>query len=318
MRILLLLATYLMPVGAMASEQIIDRGEQSYILSLLDDVAIVLMKLWNYKLFTMDNQSVAISNILIAIVSLIIGLKIARRVSSWLKHKLLKKIHLDETITDALTKLFHYIFVIILTLIALDIAHVPLTVFTFIGGAIAISIGVGGQHLFNNFISGLVLLMENPIKIGDLIEVEGIIGKVKSLNARCVNIRTASNMDVLVPHSTLLQSNVINWTQGNSLVRLEISLQIARDKVEFAKVEKILKDSVSESEHILPYHEPEVILSKLKYNTYVVNVRFWIDLSTINDRIKMMSDLNVQIDKALKKHKINLAISTSRIYESNT
>ncbi len=105
--------------------------------------------------------------------------------------------------------------------------RIPLTAFVFLGGAIAIGVGFCSQTLMNNFISGLILLAEQRIKVGDPIDVDGPLGRVINFGTRCSRVRKLTGVDVLVPNSYLLEKNVVNWTLSDSHHRFDFIVGVA-------------------------------------------------------------------------------------------
>ena len=120
-----------------------------------------------------------------------------------------------------------YALLVAFGLAALKYANVPLTVFTFLGGAIAIGVGFGSQNILNNFISGLILLAERPIKVGDLIQLGETYGNVTKIGARSTQIRTGENLDIIVPNSKFLENDVTNLTRRDDRLRTSISVGVA-------------------------------------------------------------------------------------------
>ena len=108
-----------------------------------------------------------------------------------------------------------------LAVFALWVSEIPLTVFALAGGAIAIGVGFGSQNVVNNFISGLILLAERPIKVGDLIQVGDTFGEVETIGARSTKIKTFDNFHIIVPNGVFLEQNLINWTHSDNLVRIQ-------------------------------------------------------------------------------------------------
>ena len=115
----------------------------------------------------------------------------------------------------------------LVVLATLNWLRIPLTAFAFLGGAIAIGVGFGAQTQMNNFISGLILLAEQRIKVGDLIDVDGHLGRVVNLGTRCSRVRKFDGVDVLVPNSYLLEKNVVNWTLSDSHHRYDFVVGVA-------------------------------------------------------------------------------------------
>ncbi|MBU2571788.1 MAG: mechanosensitive ion channel [Gammaproteobacteria bacterium] len=105
--------------------------------------------------------------------------------------------------------------------------HVPLTVFTFFGGALAIGAGFGAQNIISNFISGLILSVERPIKLGDIVDVEGVRVKITHIGGRCCQVHRFDGIDMLIPNSRLLDKSVTNWTLSEQSIRCTVMVGIA-------------------------------------------------------------------------------------------
>lgn len=203
----------------------LDEGNDA-IAKVIDNGASILDAALHYKIFTFDNQHITIENIIIGLFSLVIGLKTAKYASTFLKKKLFSIIKLDNNSANLLSRIIDYLFLSIIIMIALDIARVPMTIFTFIGGAFVVSIGLSSQHLVNNFISGIALIAESHIKVGDLIEYDDIIGRVESIEARIVKIKTQNNITHFIPHSKLMQESFAHWSHDGERIRTSTDLKI--------------------------------------------------------------------------------------------
>ena len=261
----------------------------------------------------MDSQPIAMSNLVTGIILFIVGLRVAKYISLWVRNKLLRVITIDPTVSYALGKISHYFFIIIITLIVLDISNIPITVFALVGGALAISIGAGGQHVVNNFLSGLVLMIEAPIKVGDLIEVDPETrGWVKSIDSRCVNIKTQANTNVLVPHSVLLQQKFINLTFKDHIIRTETFVKVLPGGISSQEISNMLVEEVKKCPNILQSPKPEVLLLGFDENALSFEVQVWIDVSSV-DRRRVLSEVNHIIDTTLQDNGLSLGIPYRRI-----
>jgi small-conductance mechanosensitive channel len=221
--------------------------------------------------------------------------------------------NLEPTVKDALEKLMHYLLIVAITVTVLGIANVPLTVFTFVGGALAIGIGFGSQNILNNFISGLIILVEQPIRIHDTVELiekrENMIGKVINIGARCINLRTANNIDILVPNSVMLQNTVINWTLNNGKVKCYTTIPVnLNQEISSREVAKILLESVSLNSSILKKPSPAVLLAGFDDSIMKFEINYYIDITDPGiDRKLVLSEVNHQAREALTKHNIRLS-----------
>ncbi len=270
--------------------------------------ASIAKHVWNYKLFSFDSHSVTLSSLFIGVLVFIIGIRIAKYCGSQFKKKLFSLVQLDKGSIHLISRVVDYILMAIVVIIALDIASVPLTVFTFIGGAFVVSIGLSSQHLMNNFISGLALIIESKVKVGDIINYEGNIGRVNSIDTRVVGLKTQDNIHIFIPHSKLMQENFDHWTYVNERIRLSVSFKIDqkdKDKND-DNFENIIVDATTQSDGVLMVPKPELLLSDIDHHILCYEIRFWINLAD-SDRKIVISEVNKSILNTLKVHNINLA-----------
>jgi small-conductance mechanosensitive channel len=188
----------------------------------------------------------------------------------------------------------------------LEIVNVPLTVFAFLGGAVAIGVGFGSQNLINNFISGLILLVERPIRIGDLVNVDGIDANVEHIGARSTRVRTGTNLEILVPNSKFLENNVANWTFTDSRTRTSVSIGVAYGSP-VREVMEILERVIRRHEAALSTPEPIVLFQDFADSALVFEVHFWINMRRMMDGAKIRSEVRVAIDDAFRQAGIVIA-----------
>ncbi len=271
---------------------------------LMQELLGLFVQMWEYQIFTTaDKQKILVSNIVLGIILFIVGLKIAK----YLSNKIAKKFpsYFDKNTASALKRVLDYILLIIISIFVLDIAHVPLTVFAVIGTTFAIGIGLGSQFLANNFMSGLVIMIERPIRIGDIIEVNKVIGKVTSIGARCVRIRTEENINMLIPNSHILQDMIINWTLEDTTLKVGL-LFIIDDKSDIKTFDDIVINLLKNHQDILKTPMPEILLKGICKDGYKIELKFWIDISISNDSKYVINKLNRELVPILKKHHINV------------
>ena len=303
MQVLKLITLFiLLPILATAEEA----SNAGYAYDILQEGSIILKKALNYKLFSLDNQSITLKNIIIAIIALIFGLRLARYLSTEFKNKLFSIIDIDNNSANLIGRIIDYLFVTIIIIIVLDIARVPITIFTFIGGAFVISIGLSSQHLLNNFISGIAMIIESNLKVGDLIEFEGIIGRISKIEARMIQLRTQDNLEYFIPHSKLMQDRFSNWSYNGNRIRISTSLKIDQKDIINSDFEHIIFNTIIQHRDILTTPKPQILLLSFEENILCYEINFWINLSN-SDRRNVISEVNYQILNALKVHNIPLA-----------
>lgn len=261
---------------------------------------------WSYPIALINEQPITVSTITCGIMLLIAGYAISRLISSFIARVVLPKFGLGPTSIAPLRTVILYLLMIAFTFLALDIVNVPLTVFAFMGGAIAIGAGFGSQNLINNFISGLILLVERPIRIGDLVNVDGIEATIEKIGARSTTVRTGSNLDILVPNSKFLENNVTNWTLSDTQIRTSITIGVAYGSP-VKSVLQILDSVVRSHPLVLQGQEPIVLFKDFGDNSLDFEVHFWIHMRRMMDCRRVESDLRVEIDDAFREHDITIA-----------
>jgi small-conductance mechanosensitive channel len=184
--------------------------------------------------------------------------------------------------------------------------NIPLTAFAFLGGAVAIGIGFGAQNLINNFISGFMILGERPINIGDLIEVDGVLGMVEEVGTRCTRVRTGENIHILVPNSTFLEQKITNWTLSNKKIRVNITVGVAYGSP-VEQVRETLIRAAKEVPLVLASPEPFVLFSDFGDNALVFNLYFWVEISRVIQRRQIESDVRFKIDALFAQKGIVIA-----------
>jgi len=288
-------------------DEIHEKRKNIRFIDLVKGVALEMNKKLEFELYVIDDQSITIRKIILALFILFVGLFLAKLFSRFVMNRLMAKTQLDESAKAAIHKVTFFILTIILVLYALHTVNIPLTILALLGGAVAIGVGFGSQNLINNFISGFILMFERPIKIDDVIEIDNIIGRVQHIGTRCTQIRTQANLNILVPNSSLLEKNIINWTLSDDVVRCNISVGVAygsstRDTV------KALERAVEEHELILKKPEPIIVFKDFGDSALIFEVYFWIRLGK-GRMVKVQTESNVRflIEKHLREADIVVA-----------
>ena len=257
-------------------------------------------------MWVINDRPVTIKKVVIALFIFVVGMVLARVFTRTLGKRLFLATRLDQSAASAIEKVLYYLALLFLILFALRTVNIPLTIFTLFGGAIAIGVGFGAQNLINNFISGFILMIERPVKIGDLIEVDNNYGIVEAIGTRCTRIRTAGNMHILVPNSSFLEKNIINWTLADLDVRSQITVGVEYG-ADTRKVRTMMLKAVGEHGKVLKNPEPFVLFSDFGDNALEFKVYFWIRIQRIMDRRMIESDMRFLIDEHFREAGIVIA-----------
>jgi potassium-dependent mechanosensitive channel len=188
--------------------------------------------------------------------------------------------------------------------IALAALGVDMTKFTILAGAFSVGVGFGLQNVINNFVSGLIVLFERPIKVGDVIQVGDAIGSVKKIGIRASVVHAQDGSDIIVPNGTLISSQVTNWTFSDRLRAISAQIQIPRN-VDQRAAGELLKQSANETLGVVKNPAPQAFITTLGSKTLTLELRAWTD--QYEDWMKIQSDLWAAINRKLENQNIELA-----------
>jgi potassium-dependent mechanosensitive channel len=270
-------------------------------------------EVWDFQLTAIDGRPLTVGKLTVALVVLVVGIPIARLATRRVSRRLFARIGLEEGAAAAFETLAFYGAVLCLGLLALWVAEIPLTVFTLAGGAVAIGIGFGSQKIVNNFISGLILLAERPIKVGDLIEVGETFGRVESIGARSTKIKSFDNFHIIVPNGAFLEQNVVNWTHSDNLVRVRLQVGVAYGSPT-RRVEELILAAVRATDHAVIPPEPVVIFEDFGDSSLVFEALFWIIMKQPMDRRRALSAVRFRIDELFHEEGITIAFPQHDIH----
>jgi small-conductance mechanosensitive channel len=235
------------------------------------------------------------------------------RLLSWRVHAFVtKRPGVEPGLADTVRSWTFGVGLTLLLLWGLNRVHIPVTAFAFLGGTLAIGIGFGAQTLLKNFISGIILGIERPFKVGDLVVVDDITGYIRRIGLRASVIEHFDGTDTLVPNSALLENRVSNWTYGNSAMRGEVEVGVAYGS-RTRDVSRALLAVADGHGLVLENPEPTVQFTSFSDNTLVFKLLYWYDASRTRSE-PLASDLRYMIDKAFAEAGIVIAFPQRDIH----
>lgn len=273
---------------------------------LFKNASDFLRNLWDFELFRSGDSIVVFNQVLIAVVVVLVGFVVSKWLARALGRRLAKMGKLNENTMHVLQRLFFLFFVVVVVLIALPIAGIPITIFTVLGGALAIGVGFGAQNLFNNLISGLILMIEKPIRIGDIIDLGDSQGKVQDIGNRCVRMRRGDGVDVLVPNSHFLEQNVVNWTLSDADLRGQVTVGVAYGS-ETRKVHDLMMQATKEQPKIHDSPEPFILFEDFGDNSLVFRLYYWSAVAQPMDLGRINSAIRFRIDELFREAGITIS-----------
>ncbi|MBZ4683787.1 MAG: hypothetical protein PWP46_1018 [Fusobacteriaceae bacterium] len=271
------------------------------------------LNIWNFEIYRINNNSIKISQIIIAVLTVFIGVTLSRKVSQITKERLLKIKNINENLVDIIEKFISKFLVFISFLIALPIAGIPVTIFNVLGGAAAIGIGFGLQHLFNNIISSFILMLEKPIKIGDIIELNGEKGIIQEIGIRRVKIRRVDGVDVLIPNSHFLEQSLVNWTLTDKNIRGNIKIGVAYGS-DIEKVKSIFYEVIKKNKKVINHIEPKIIFSDFGNSSLDFKIYFWTRVNKPIELEEIESEIRFKLYNELNKNNITIPFPQMDVY----
>ena len=234
---------------------------------------------------------------------MLIGYAVANALTFLLKKLVLPRLPLQRGVPYAISTITYYILLLLVALAALSSAGVELNKFTVLTGALGVGLGFGLQNIVNNFVSGLILLFERPIHVGDTVEVGGLVGIVRRIGARSSTVVTFQGAEVIVPNSNLLSNQVINWTLSSQWRRVDVPIRVAYGN-DPESVIKLLVGVAETHPGVLLKRPPAAFFMGFGESSLNFELRFW---SAWQDTwFQLQSDVTVAVAKALREAGIEI------------
>jgi small-conductance mechanosensitive channel len=242
--------------------------------------------------------------VVIIVVCLYSAIIISYIVQAVLSETTLKDDSIEHGVRVSIFKIIHYAFVFIGLMLALMVLGVNWQSITIIGGALGVGIGFGLQEIVRNFISGLILLFERPIKVGDYVTIEGQWGEIKRLGLRSTVVQVFDRSEIVVPNHDLIDQKVTNWTLSDRLMRIIIEVGVAYGS-DVEMVMTVLKECAMASSKVTRMPEPQAVFMKFGESSLDFELRVWI--TNIDEYVFVTSFLHQEIDKRFRKAGITIA-----------
>lgn len=254
--------------------------------------------------YVFGSITITVGDILTFLLILTISFMVTSMVSFFIDSGQFKSryIKLPKGIPAAISLVIRYFIIAAGIILALSSLGVDLSKFNLMAGALGLGIGFGLQNVISNFVSGLILVFERPILVGDTVEVNNLMGTVKRIGVRSSNISTFDGAEVVVPNSNLISNDLINWTLSSNLKRNEILIGVAYG-TDLNLVLKILRDTVDSHEDVLKDPKPQALFSDFGDSSLNFRLRFWVPFEL---GLTSKSDVSVALYNAFAEHGIEI------------
>lgn len=263
-----------------------------------------LKSYFDVPLLTLGTAQVTILTIVYLIIFSVLLFYLTARLRNWIVEQILTRIKMDVGARQATGSIIRYFVIAVGFIIILQTAGIDLTALNVLAGAVGIGLGFGLQNIVNNFISGLIILFERPIKVGDRIVVGNVEGDVVRIEARSTEVVTNDNITIIVPNSRFITENVINWSHNDRKVRFRIPVSVAYGS-DVRLVERLLLDVADKDPNVLDKPAPGVRLMEFGDNGLLFELRAW-STTLIHRKGLLVSNLNFAILAKFTEHGIEI------------
>jgi len=254
--------------------------------------------------FNLGDQRISLGLVVISAGILYGSFLVSSIVQKLLMDQVLAKRRVETGVRVSIARLVHYVLIFVGFVVALLALGFEFTKLTIILSALGVGIGFGLQGIVNNFVSGLILLFERPVRVGDYIELGGKWAEIKNIGLRATIVQTFDQADLIIPNADLVSNQVINWTLSNRRVRLAIPVGVAYGS-DIALVMETLRESAKDNSKVAETPTPQVLYLNFGESALEFELRVWV--LDADNWLVVSSELHQEIDRRFRKAKIEIA-----------
>jgi small-conductance mechanosensitive channel len=275
---------------------------------LIEQIRTIL----NFSLLRLGAINLTIGVLLFLVIGLTLLFPLTKVLQRWVARGVLARTRMDVGAREAVGSIVRYAVLVIGFLMIIQLAGIPMTAFAVVAGAVGLGVGFGLQTIASNFISGIIIMFERPVKVGDRIEVGEVHGKVTAINARATTVLTNDNISVIVPNSRFISENVVNWTHSGDLVRFRVPVTVPYG-TDSRRVERLLLEAGRRCPDVLERPEPSVRLSSFGENGIIFELLVW-SSSLVHRKGKLLSDVNFLIYDTFRQNGVDIPRPQRELY----
>lgn len=264
-----------------------------------------------------DGVVISWLQILYSLLFVFVAWFISRLLAFLIVRKLLSKTKISPDSIAIIQRILFFAMIIMVFLSVLTYLGIPLATFAFISGAVAIGFGFGAKTIIENFLSGWILMSERPIRMGDIIELDGYLGVVIEIGNRSTQIRRNDGAHIIVPNSQVLESRLINWTLNDPFIRTSVRVGVSYG-TDVNLVRTLLEQVLSEHELIQSTPTTAIIFEDFGDNALIFDAFFWISVESGKEFRIIRSDVRFMIEAVFRKHDIVVAFPQRDVHVNFT
>ncbi|MGA8262968.1 MAG: mechanosensitive ion channel domain-containing protein [Ignavibacteriaceae bacterium] len=280
-------------------------------------------KIWNdikvffdVHVFTLGNTSITLWSLISFLFLTWLLFYLTNKLKNWIVYKILSNSKIELGVRLAVGTIIRYMVLVLGLIIVLQTVGIDLSTLTILAGALGVGIGFGLQNITNNFVSGIIILFERPIKVGDRIQVGDVNGDVVRISMRSTTVVTNDNISVIVPNSEFISSTVVNWSHTDRNVRFNISVGVSYN-ADPEKVKQILLDVADNEEGVLKSPKPDVLFDEFADSSLNFKLRIWTSTYITTPGL-LKSKLYFEIFKKFKEKGIEIPFPQRDLHIKNT
>ena len=278
----------------------------------------LLRRIWEFEIFSATETSrvdgrtvnveygVTVGKSLGALLLFGLGYWLAAGLGERLRRLMVARLGVSLQVARVLHRWLMWLLALVVLLLVLRMARIPLTAFAFLGGALAIGVGFGAQNVIKNLISGVIILFERKVRVGDTVTIGGVSGTVTAVDLRATTVRGFDGVETLVPNSNLLENQVSNWSSGSPLVRRSLSVGVAYGS-DTQRTAGLVLDCARRHAAVLAEPAPEVLFDDFGADALMFRLQYWLRLDGPRTGPGIDSDLRFEIERALREADIGIA-----------
>jgi len=269
----------------------------------ISEIASEVHDLLTTTLFTLKDTPVNLLSIVIFLLFISAFIFLGRITKRILQKRVLPRFDIESGLRYTLARVSQYTIITLGVLISFQFIGIDLSSLAVIFGLLSVGIGFGLQNITSNFISGLIVLFERPISVGDRVSVGGVEGDVIEINIRATKIKTLNNISIIVPNSEFVSSNVVNYSHGDPSYRLDLEVGVSYTS-DLDLVLKALKEVLDENPKIMKNPKAEIHLKEFGDSAWNMQIRGWIPY--VKEYPVIRDNLNQAIVRKFREYNIEI------------
>jgi len=254
-----------------------------------------------YPLFRIEGSSITLVSLLLFVLVLVVTLGLSRYLRSLVDRRWGDR--MEQGMGHTVKRLIHYGIIVLGVFVAFNVIGINLSSLAIVAGGVGVGIGFGLQNLASNFISGLILMIERPIRVGDAVTVNDQFGFVEEIALRSSRVVTLDNVQLIIPNTDFITGTVTNWSRGDEKIRVRCSIGVSYD-ADVHRVMEVLQAIAAGHDRVLENPEPGVVLEEYGDSSINFELRFWIPHPRL--RARVLHEVNVAIRDRFQEEDVEI------------